>query len=68
LWQQATIEISRRDNSVISYSHHLYMGVPPRAHYVRGELRIPRNATGEVETLCYLVQKYRENETQPSQW
>jgi len=66
LWQQATIEISRRDNSVIACSRHLYMGVVPQAHSVRGKPRIP--LSGEVETLCYQIQKYRENETQPSQW
>ena len=51
LWQQATIEITRRDHSVIACSRHAYMGVVLRAHSVRGEPRIQRNASGEVATV-----------------
>jgi len=42
LWQQATLEIMLR---------HIYMGVVLRAHPVRGESRIQRNANGEVATV-----------------
>jgi len=49
--QQATIEIMRRNHTVIACSRHLYMGVVFRVHPVRGELRIQRNASGEVATL-----------------
>jgi len=42
LWQQATIEMTRRDRSVIACSHHRYMGVILHAPPVRGESRIQR--------------------------
>ena len=45
LWQQATIEITRRDHSVIACSRHVYKGVVLRAHSVRGEPRIQRKTT-----------------------
>jgi len=41
----------RRNHTVIACSRHLYMGVVLRVHPVRGELRIQRNASGEVATL-----------------
>jgi len=50
LWQQATIEITRRDHSIIACSRHIYMGVVLRAHPVRGESHIQRNANQEVAT------------------
>jgi len=50
LWQQATIEITPRDHSVIVCSRHVYRGVVLRAHPVRGESHIQRNASGEVAT------------------
>jgi len=50
LWQQAKIEITWRDHSVIACSRHIY-GVVLRAHSVRGEPRIQRNASGEVKTV-----------------
>ena len=34
LWQQATMEITRRDHSIIACSRHLYIGVVRRAHSV----------------------------------
>jgi len=37
LWQEATIEIMRRNHSIIACSRHLYIGVFLRAHPVRGE-------------------------------
>jgi len=49
LWQQATIEITHRNRSIVACSRHIYMGVL-RAHSVRGEPRIQRNASGEVAT------------------
>ena len=53
LWQQATIEIMRmrRDNSIVACSRHLYMVAVLRAHPVRGESHIQRNANAEVATL-----------------
>ena len=48
LWQQVTIEIIRRDHSITARSRHLYMGVVLRAHPVRGESHIQRNANQEV--------------------
>ena len=53
-WQQATIEFTRRDHSIIACSRHVYMGVVLHAHSVRGEPRIQRNASGEIATLAYL--------------
>jgi len=51
LWQQATVEITRRDHSIIACSHHVCMGVVLRSHSVRGEPRIQRNARGVVPTI-----------------
>jgi len=55
LWQQATIEITCRDHSVIAitlslFAPHIY-GVVLRTHSVRDELSIQRNASREVATL-----------------
>jgi len=51
LWQQATIEITRRDHSIIACSRHIYMGVILRAHPACGESHIQRNANREVTTV-----------------
>jgi len=51
-WQQATIEISRRDHSVVACSRHTHIFVL-RAHPVRGESHNQRNTTGEVATICF---------------
>ena len=51
LWQQATIEIIRCTHSIIAYLCHIHMGVVLRAHPVRGESHIQRDANGEVATL-----------------
>ena len=51
LWQQATIEITRRDHSIIACLRHIYKGIILRAHPVRGESHIQRNANWEVATL-----------------
>jgi len=49
LWQQATIEITRRrDHSIVACSRQVYMGVVLRAHPVRGESHIQRNVNQEV--------------------
>jgi len=40
-----------RNHSIVACSCHGYMGVILRAHSVRGEPRIQRNASGEVATL-----------------
>jgi len=40
-----------RNHSIVACSCHGYMGVVLRAHSVRGEPRIQRNASGEVATL-----------------
>jgi len=50
LWQQATIEFTRREHSIIVCSRHICMGDVLRSHSVRGEMRIQRNARGEVAT------------------
>ena len=50
LCQQATIEITCHDHSVIACSCHVYMDVVIRAHLVRGESHIQCNASGEVAT------------------
>jgi len=49
-WQQATIEINRRDHSIIACSRHIHNGVILHAHPVRGESHNQRNTTGEVAT------------------
>ena len=49
-WQQATIEITRRDHSIIACSCHIHNGVILHAHPVRGESHNQRNTTGEVAT------------------
>jgi len=51
LWQQATIEITHRDRSIITCLHHIYMGVALRTYSVRGEPCIQCNASEEVATL-----------------
>jgi len=48
LWQQATIEITRRDHSIFACSRHIYMGVVLHALPVCGESHVERNANGEV--------------------
>jgi len=50
-WQQATIEITRRDHSIIACLHHIHNGVILHAHPVRGESQNQRNTTGEVATI-----------------
>jgi len=50
LWQQATIEITCHDHSIIASSRHIYMGVILHAHPVRGESHVQRNSSGEVAT------------------
>ena len=54
LWQQATVEFPRREHSIIACSCHIYMGVVLRAHSVRGEPRIQRNASGVIATRAGL--------------
>jgi len=52
-WQQATIEITRRDHSNIASSRHLHTCTcifVLRAHPVRGESHNQRNTTGKVAT------------------
>jgi len=49
-WQQATIEITRRDHSFIACSRHIHNGVILHAHPVRGESHNQCNTTGEVAT------------------
>jgi len=49
-WQQATIEITRRDHSIIACSRHIHNGVILHAHPIRGESHNQRNTTGEVAT------------------
>jgi len=49
LWQQATIEFTCHDHSIIACSCHI-SGVVLGAHSVRGEPHIQRNANQEVAT------------------
>ena len=62
-WQQATIEITRRDHYNCLFAPHTYIFVL-RAHPVRGETHNQRNTTGEVATvwantyLAMCVSKY----------
>jgi len=46
------LEFTLRDHSIIACSRHIYIGVALRAHSVRGEPRIQRNASGEVATAA----------------
>jgi len=48
-WQQATIEFTRRDHYYCLFAPHIYI-IVLRAHPVRGESHIQRNANGEVAT------------------
>jgi len=48
MWQQATIEITCHDHSIITCSCHIYTGVVLRAHLVRGESHIQYNANREI--------------------
>ena len=54
LWQQAAIEIMRRNHSIIVCSY-IYI-VVVRAHPVRGDSHTQRNASGEVATalICFV--------------
>ena len=49
-WQQATIEITRWDHSIIVCSRHIHNGVILHSHPVRGESHNQRNTTGAVAT------------------
>jgi len=52
LWQQATIQTTCHDHSIIACSCHVgCMGAILRAHPVRGEAHIQRNANREVATV-----------------
>jgi len=55
LWQQATIEITCHDHSIVACSRHLHMGGILRAHPFRGESHIQPNANREVATQPYVV-------------
>ena len=52
LWQSATIEMNRRDHSIIACSYHVHMVVILHAHLVRGESHIQRNANRAVATTA----------------
>jgi len=58
LWQQATIEITCHGHPVIACSCHIYMGVILRAHPIRGESHIQRNANREVATYIRLSSRH----------
>jgi len=51
LWQQATIEITCHDHSIIACSRHAHMGVVLRLHLVRGESHIQRNGQFSLSLL-----------------
>ena len=55
LCQQATKEITHSAHSIIACSRHMYMGAILRAHPIRGDSHIQRNADREVATVLYLV-------------
>ena len=57
LWEEATIEITRRDHSIIACSRHVHMGVVLHPHPVRGESQIWSNASREVATLLFQCQQ-----------
>ena len=57
MWQQATIEITRRDHSICLFAPHIYI-VVLRAHSVRGESHIQRNANGEVATVTLILENH----------
>ena len=46
-----TIEITCHDHCIIACSHHMYMGGILRAHLVRGESHMQRNANREVAII-----------------
>ena len=50
LWQQAKIEITQRDSSIIACSRHTYLCVALCAHSVRGESHFQRNANWDFVT------------------
>jgi len=50
---QTVAASNNRDHSIIALSRHVYMGVVLRAHPVRGESHIQRNANGEVATQLF---------------
>jgi len=45
-------KLARHEHSIIACSRHIYMGAVLRAHSVRGEPRIQRNASGVVATTA----------------
>jgi len=49
---EATVEVTRQDHSITTFSRHIYMGVILRAHLVRVELHIQRNANREVAIVA----------------
>jgi len=58
LWQQTTKEIMRRKLSSYCLFAPLRYIVVIRAHPIRGESHIQRNATGEVATMVVLLQMF----------
>jgi len=52
LWQQATIEITRRAHSISAGSHHIYKGVVLHEHPVCDESHIQQNSNQGVATLA----------------
>jgi len=53
LWQQATIELTCHDHSIVACSCHVD-SVFLRSHPIRGESHSQHNATGEVATASLL--------------
>jgi len=50
-WQQATIEITCHDHSIIACSHHIYISVVLHTHPVCGGSHIQRNNNQEDATI-----------------
>jgi len=55
--QQATIEITCHENSIIACSRHTYMGVVLCTHAVHGDSHNKRDANRMVATMAY-TQRY----------
>ena len=56
LWQQATIELTCRNHSIIACSHHIYMVL--FFTHIPFMVNIQCNACGEVATISYVVWTY----------
>ena len=65
LWQQTTMEITRRDHSIIAFLCHKNMGVDLHAHPVRGESHIQLSFTYSTSTDRLQQYKERKDDSTP---